>query len=65
MPQITVSDQDARILRELLKAKLVDLLRETSHTDSPRFRESLYEVEGTLQRVLDQLPKDLTVGSEA
>ena len=65
MPQITVSDQDARILRELLKAKLVDLLRETSHTDSARFRESLYEVEGTLQRVLDQLPKDLTVGSEA
>ena len=65
MPQITVSDQDASILRELLEAKLVDLRRETSHTDSPRFRETLYQVEGTLQRVLDQLPKDLTVGSEA
>jgi hypothetical protein len=65
VPQITVSDQDASILRELLNAKLVDLRRETSHTDSPRFRETLYQVEGTLQRVLDQLPKDLTVGSEA
>ena len=64
MPQITVSDQDASILRELLEAKLVDLRRETSHTDSPRFRETLYQVEGTLQRVLDQLPKDLAVGSE-
>jgi hypothetical protein len=65
VPQITVSDQDARILRELLKAKLVDMRRETPHTDSRSFRETLYEVEGTLQRVLDQLPKDLTVGSEA
>jgi hypothetical protein len=65
VPQITVSDQDARILRELLKAKLVDMRRETPHTDSRSFRETLYEVEETLQRMLDQLPKDLTVGSEA
>jgi hypothetical protein len=62
VPQITVSDQDASILRELLNAKLVDLRRETSHTDSLRFRETLYQVEGTLQRVLDQLPKDVPVG---
>ena len=47
-------------MRELLNAKLVDMRRETSHTDSPRFRETLYEVEATLQRVLDQLPKDVT-----
>jgi hypothetical protein len=60
MPQITISDQDASILRELLNAKLVDLRREESHTDSPRFRETLYRVEGTLQRVLDQLPKEVT-----
>ena len=64
MPQITISDQDANILRELLNAKLVDLRRETSHTDSPRFRATLYQVEATLQRVLDQLPNDVTVGSE-
>jgi hypothetical protein len=63
VPQITVSDQDANILRELLNAKLVDLRRETSHTDSPRFRETLYQVEATLQRVLDQLPKDVPVES--
>ena len=62
MPQIAVSDQDATILRELLNAKLVDLRREISHTDSPRFRETLYQVEGMLQRVLDQLPKDVPVG---
>ena len=62
MPQIAVSDQDATILRELLTAKLVDLRREISHTDSPRFRETLYQVKGMLQRVLDQLPKDVPVG---
>jgi hypothetical protein len=61
VPQITISDQDASILRELLEAKLVDLRREESHTDSPRFRETLYQVEGTLQRVLDQLPKEVPV----
>jgi hypothetical protein len=60
--QIAVSDEDATILRELLNAKLVDLRREISHTDSPRFRETLYQVEGMLQRVLDQLPKDVPVG---
>jgi hypothetical protein len=62
VPQIAVSDQDATILRELLNAKLVDLRREISHTDSPRFRETLYQVEGMLQRVLDQLPKEVPVG---
>jgi hypothetical protein len=61
VPQLTISDQDASILRELLNAKLVDLRREESHTDSPRFRETLYRVEATLQRVLDQLPKDVAV----
>ncbi len=62
MPQITISDQDATILRELLNAKLMDMRRETPHTDSRRFRETLYQVEGMLQRVLDQLPKDVPVG---
>lgn len=63
MPQITISDEDASILRELLNAKLVDLRRETPHTDSRSFRETLYEVEGTLQRVLDQLPNKVPVQS--
>lgn len=63
MPQITISDQDARILRDLLNAKLVDMRRETPHTDSRRFRETLYQVEETLQRVLEQLPKEAPVQS--
>ena len=56
MTTISVTDTDAVILRELLDAKLTDLRREISHTDSPRFRHALYEVEGTLQRLLAQIP---------
>ena len=56
MTTISVTDSDAAILRELLDAKLTDLRREISHTDSPRFRDALYEVEGALQRLLAQIP---------
>jgi hypothetical protein len=65
VPQISISDNDASILRELLDAKLVELRREISHTDSPRFRDALYEIDGVLQRVLTQLPREVTVRSEA
>jgi hypothetical protein len=61
MPQIALSDRDAGILHELLAAKLVELRREISHTDSPRFRDTLYEVEGMLQRVIAQLPREAEV----
>jgi hypothetical protein len=56
---ISITDADGLILREVLDAKLVDLRREISHTDSPRFRNTLYEVEGALQRLLAQLPADV------
>ena len=59
MPQLSLSDRDAGILHELLAAKLVELRREISHTDSPRFRDTLYEVEGMLQRVIAQLPREV------
>jgi hypothetical protein len=54
--QISISEQDASILSEVIEAKLVDLRREISHTDSPRFRETLYQVEGMLRRLTVQLP---------
>lgn len=55
MATISITDADAAILREVLDAKLIDLRREISHTDSPRFRDKLYEVEGALQRLLAQI----------
>lgn len=61
MVAISITEPDAAVLRELLNAKLVDLRREISHTDSPRFRDKLYEVETVLTRVLDQLPRGAVV----
>lgn len=59
MVTISLSEQDAGMLREWLEPKLVELRKEESHTDSPRFREKLYEVEGSLRRLIDQLPKSV------
>ena len=53
---LSMTDADANILKEVLDAKLVELRREISHTDSRRFRDTLYQVEGMLQRVLEQRP---------
>ncbi len=53
---IKLTDDQAGILKEVLDAKLIDLRREISHTDSPRFRETLHQVERVLERVLEQLP---------
>lgn len=61
MAQVSISDEDADILREVLDAKLRDLRLEISHTDSPRFRETLYRIEGMLQRLLNQLPRPSAV----
>lgn len=60
MVQLSISESDAGWLRETLDAKLVELRREISHTDSPRFRETLYQLHGVLERVLAQLPETFT-----
>ena len=56
MVAISIPDDDGRTLKEFLEAKLIDLRREISHTDSPRFRQTLYQLEGVLQRTIAQLP---------
>lgn len=57
MVQISISEDDAQILRETLEAKLIELRREESHTDSPRFRDTLYRLEAAVTRLLTQLPQ--------
>jgi hypothetical protein len=59
MLQVSLTDEDAGMLRDMLNAKLVDLRREISHTDSPRFRETLYRLDGMITRLLAQLPQTL------
>jgi len=60
MVNISLSEQEAAVLREWLEPKLLELRKEESHTDSPRFREKLYVVEGALKRLVNQLPKTVT-----
>lgn len=45
------------MLREILDAKLIDLHREISHTDSRDFRQVLKQRVDMLERVLAQLPR--------
>jgi hypothetical protein len=52
MPHLTLSPQDATILRELLEAALVDLSREISHTDARDFRRALLDRQRALERLL-------------
>jgi hypothetical protein len=54
--QISMSEDDATRLQDVLDAKLRDLRREISNTDSPRFRETLEQLEAMLERILGQLP---------
>ena len=57
MVTISLSEQEAGVLRDWLEPKLLELRKEESHTDSPRFREKLYVVQGALERLIGQLPK--------
>ena len=63
MVQVSLPEEDAQILRETLEAKLIELRREESHTDSPRFRDALYRVEEAVNRLLTQLPRPTATGS--
>ena len=56
MVSISIPDDDGHTLKEFLESRLIDLRREISHPDSPRFRETLYQLEGVLQRTIAQLP---------
>ena len=66
MRRLNLSESDAAWLRSILEAKLVGLRREIDHTDSRRFREKLRDVVSTVERLLDQLSRQLPalVGEE-
>ena len=55
MLHLSISFEDAAILREILEAALVDLRRELWHTDSRDFRDLLRERVQTVERMLDEL----------
>jgi hypothetical protein len=55
MLHLSISFEDAAILREVLEASLVDLRRELWHTDSREYRDLLRDRVQTLERLLDEL----------
>lgn len=55
MVHLSISFEDAGILREVLEAALVDLRRELWHTDSREFRDLLRNRVQTLERLLEEL----------
>jgi hypothetical protein len=54
MVHITISADDAAILREVLEAKILDLKKESWHTDHHAFRDVLTRRAAALEHVLAQ-----------
>ena len=54
--QLVISDDDARILREILTEDLGDLRMEIADTDQMDFREKLKRRETALNNILAVLP---------
>jgi hypothetical protein len=61
--QLTLSDEEAHVLREFLDQQLGGLSMEISHTDNPAYRSDLRVRRDTLRRIRDALagPGDLAV----
>ena len=53
--QLTLSDDEARTLRDLLRDYLPDLRREIAHTDAKDFRHVLVGRQELCERLLRQL----------
>ena len=52
---ITLDDQQAQVLRDVVTNAFGDLRFETADTDNPAFKRDLKEREAALQAILDQL----------
>lgn len=52
MPHLTMSHEDAAVLREVLDRARVELSREIAHTDAREFRHALHEREKAIERLL-------------
>ncbi len=55
MPSLSLSFEDAAVLREVLEASLVELRRELWHTDSREFRDLLRQRVDTIEKMIEEL----------
>ncbi|MGH9253856.1 MAG: aminoacyl-tRNA deacylase [Vicinamibacterales bacterium] len=60
MLHLALSPRDAAALRLILEAKLVDLRREITHTDSRKFRNGLRDIAIMLEGLVDELARGLS-----
>ena len=59
MAQITLTQEEAAVLRGVLNSYLSDLRMEIANTDSMQFRENLKREEVFLKKLLQQLDAEL------
>ena len=59
MAQITLTQEEAATLREVLNSYVSDLRMEIADTDSMQFRENLKREEAVLQKLLQQLDPEV------
>jgi uncharacterized protein (DUF2164 family) len=59
MAQITLTQEEAAALRDILRSYLSDLRMEVADTDSMQFRENLKREEVLLKKLLQQLDAEL------
>ena len=55
MAHLSITPEEATILRELLQVALLDLRREIWHTDTREFRLGLLERQRTVERLIEEL----------
>ena len=56
---LQIDDQDARVLRDLLRQKVTEMDTEINRTDSLTFKEELRQMDRALQRILESLTAGL------
>lgn len=57
--QLTLTDDDARTLRDLLRDHLRELRREVAHTDAKDFRHGLVLRQELVERLVAQLEREV------
>jgi len=59
--ELMLSDEDARTLRDYLRDHLRELKLELAHTDAREFRRGLVQRLESIERVLAQLEREVSV----
>ena len=62
--QIDIRRDDAEMLRDLLRRRVVELDMEINHTDSRAFKQKLRQLDRAVERIVGELTAALERGSQ-